>query len=211
MAPGQPKSVQTWATFFFASASLPAMNMSGGPPGNFGETMCAFPTVLKHFTTRAFGSMRCTSSPAEVLQPSASLGGAPLLKSSALVVSITTLPAKFSGFASSIACCVPSHNVESTRSSPNLAVSSNVPAEALAPFFWTQAFTLSWPGSRVPSFTSCPRATNPAPRVCPTIPDPNTPTFTLPTSLASRTPRPTRRAPARGSGSRPRAPALRTA
>ena len=43
-------------TFSFASASLPAMIMSGGPPGTFGSTMFTFPTMLKHFTTCAFGT-----------------------------------------------------------------------------------------------------------------------------------------------------------
>jgi hypothetical protein len=45
-----------------------------------------------------------------------------------------------------------------------LAVSSKVPALALAPFFATHAFTVSLPGSRVPNFTSWPRETNPAPK-----------------------------------------------
>src|SRR6266850_1299583 len=53
-----PQCSQIWATIFLASASLPPMNMSGGPPGRSGWTKRALPTVLKALTTRAIPAAR---------------------------------------------------------------------------------------------------------------------------------------------------------
>src|SRR5271157_2847862 len=60
-----PNAAQMSATVLFAVSSLPQTNMSGGPPSNFGLTICAYPTVLKALTTLDFGSHRCTCSPPE--------------------------------------------------------------------------------------------------------------------------------------------------
>ena len=90
---GHPNAESISATFFFASALLPQMNMSGGPPGKFGLTMCVFPTVLNALTTYDFGNQRCTCSPAESVCPNANDGGEPGLTKSGLVASITIFPA----------------------------------------------------------------------------------------------------------------------
>jgi hypothetical protein len=64
------RSLNAWFQAVRAAASLPQRNMLGGPPRNFGSTMCAFPTVLKTFTTRAPGNQRWTCSPPESVCPS---------------------------------------------------------------------------------------------------------------------------------------------
>src|SRR3954453_16983656 len=129
--------------------------------------------MLKAFTTRAPVSQRWTCSPPESVCPRARWG--PPSKSSGLVASITTLPAKLLGSASWIACSVPPHRVASTTISPKAAASANVPADALEPVFSTQSF--SFAGSREPIFTSCPRPAKPAPSALPTSPEPRIPTF----------------------------------
>ena len=93
---------------------------------------------------------------------------------------MTTLPLKFSGPADFSAASVPEKRVATTRSSPCLAASA-------LPTTWTfgpscAAQSASFAGSRVPTHTSCPCFTNPAPRCCPTVPDPMMPTRMWPAS-----------------------------
>ena len=62
-------------------------------------------------------------------------------------------------------------------SSPKAAASANVPCEAFAPLFFTQAAAFSLLAEREPIFTSCPSATSLLPIVSPTIPVPRTAIF----------------------------------
>ncbi len=173
----QPNALHTSATAPRAEASFPQRNMVGGPPGNFGSTMCALPTVLKTFTTRAPGSQRWTCSPPESVWPSARRGGVPGSKTSGFVTSRTTLPLRFSTPASVRAFSVPLQCVARTSISPNAAASRNVPAEPFPGCLAAQAAVFSFVTSRAPSFTVCPRDTNPFPSAWPTSPLPRIPIF----------------------------------
>src|ERR1051325_1868795 len=172
----QPNASQICVTIFFASASLPQRNISGGPPGNCGLIMCALPTVLNALTTRARGIRRWICSPRESVVPTNSVGGIPLLKSSGFVASIRTLLSKDSSPASLIASAAPAPRVARTRMSPNCAASANVPAETRA---FADAHSRSFSGSREPIFTSWPRLAKPAASSLPTSPEPSTPTRTF--------------------------------
>src|SRR5262245_27689482 len=55
----------------FAAASSPHRNMLALWPATLGFAMCSAPIVLKHFTTLAPLAQRATSSPAEVVNPTA--------------------------------------------------------------------------------------------------------------------------------------------
>src|SRR5512143_490707 len=181
---GQPKSAQIRVTVALASASLPQMNMSGGPPGSCGSTMSELPTILNAFTTLAAGSQRCTCSPAESFHPRSRAGGAFGAKTSGFVASITTLPARFRAPASCSALSVPLHSVARTITSPNAAASAKLPPLAFGPAAFTNAASFGLFASREPIFTSCPRRANPVPSARPTSPVPRTPIFTVPPSCA---------------------------
>src|SRR3984957_4478783 len=173
---GQPKSFRMSVTVRLAPASLPQMNISGGPPGKSGLNICAYPTVLKAFTTCAEGSHRCTCSPAESVCPTAS--SSPFgVKTRGLIASMTTLPAKFSAPASWMAFSAPAHDNASTITSPNFTASAKVPVDALIPEVEAHATAFSLCASRDPIFTSCPSAINPFPSVRPTSPVPRIPIF----------------------------------
>src|SRR3984957_17361860 len=173
---GQPKSFRMSVTVRLAPASLPQMNISGGPPGKSGLNICAYPTVLKAFTTCAEGSHRCTCSPAESVCPTAS--SSPFgVKTRGLIASMTTLPAKFSAPASWMAFSAPAHDNASTITSPNFTASAKVPVDALIPEVEAHATAFSLCASRDPIFTSCPSAINPFPSARPTSPVPRIPIF----------------------------------
>ena len=143
----------------------------GGPGGP--------PTMLKALTTRDSGSQRCTCSPPESVWPSANVGGPPSWKTSGLVTSMTTLPARVRRpSASSSAGSVPDHSVASTPSSPNSAAWANVSADAPWPSSSTKSASFS--GVREPSLTWWPRATKPRASAWATRPEPTTPTFMAP-------------------------------
>jgi hypothetical protein len=75
----------------------------------------------------------CTRSPAESYPVTANFGGLSPVKSSGLVVSMTTLPRKVSGPALRSALSFATPSVARTTISPLDAASANVPTDACAP------------------------------------------------------------------------------
>ena len=132
--------------------------MLGGPPSNFGFTISGAPTVLNALTTRECGSLRWICSPSESLKPTAKCGPVSSNRNG-LVASITTLPSKAVTPALSITEEVAVPRVAITINSPNDATSAHDPTRA---FGCSSIHDASFPGSRVPSITSSPRARKPA-------------------------------------------------
>ena len=88
----KPSASASVATVFLAAASSPQRNMEALCPPKRGLAMCCAPIVLNAFTTLAPAAHRATSSPADVVCPSASPDRSGL---SGLVASMTILPPRF--------------------------------------------------------------------------------------------------------------------
>src|SRR5687768_13149704 len=91
-----------------------------------------------------------------------------------LVVSITVLPARFSGPQRSTTASAARPLTASVTRSPNWAASANEPTAARSPAVWRQAASLA--GEREPRITSKPWARKPFASTSPTTPDPRTAT-----------------------------------
>src|SRR5205807_3973318 len=110
-------------------------------------------TMFSVFTTLADGAAFWTSSPSEFVLQIASDGGIPREKSSGLLTSTSTLPAR-AGASSVLATSKKTAPLRQIKIiSPNAAASPNVPCDAFAPVALAQLAALSLSAVREPIFT----------------------------------------------------------
>src|SRR6478752_3827893 len=173
----QPKPWSSTVTLVLASASSPATNTSWSPPPTrAGSTMTSQFMVLRLLTTFAPGKARWTCSPRLSVLTTESEGGKPLLKSSGLAMSSSTLPSRLSAPAWARASRVATPEVALTTSSAEAAASANV-AAVRWPGPAAQSVALGLAASREPMVTSWPSSASLVATAWPTMPVPRTAIF----------------------------------